>query len=118
MFCRFLVIESHDLTVRSSDAEARSLPSDENAIAFTDLEWNLSVLRSSPVIKSHSLTVRSPDAEARTLPSGEKATEFTQPRLPSNVCNKLLQFSNLAANYESIAPISEKSVYGRYVGEG
>jgi hypothetical protein len=72
------VPESQSLTVQSSDADATSLLSGENATASTVLEWPLSVLCIAPVAESQSRTVESEDADATSLPSGENATAVTR----------------------------------------
>jgi hypothetical protein len=51
------VVASHNLTVLSHDAEARSRPSRENTTAETRSEWPLSVPRGVSVVAFHSLTV-------------------------------------------------------------
>src|SRR5436305_2024423 len=54
----------------SSDADATSLPSGENATAPPQPDWPLSVLRAVSVAESPRLTVLSSDADATSLPSG------------------------------------------------
>jgi phosphatidylethanolamine-binding protein (PEBP) family uncharacterized protein len=68
------VAESQSLTVLSSDPDAISLPSGENATPRTGDEWPLSVPQAAPVAESQSLTVLSSDPDAISLPSGENAT--------------------------------------------
>jgi hypothetical protein len=62
------VTKSQSLTVLSSDADATSLPSGENATARTSAEWPSSVRRAAPVAESQSLTVSSQDADAKRHP--------------------------------------------------
>jgi len=50
------VVGFHSLTVQSSDAEASSEPSGENATALTQLVWPSSFCTSWPVAGCHSLT--------------------------------------------------------------
>src|SRR5688500_11051875 len=65
---------SHNFTVLSSLAEARVLPSDENATDKTRPQWPERVATSLRVALSHNFTVLSSLAEARVLPSDENAT--------------------------------------------
>jgi hypothetical protein len=66
-------------------ADARNLPSCENATAMAPFEWPTSVCSAAPVARSHSLTVLSQEADARSLPSCENATASTQFEWPASV---------------------------------
>jgi len=70
---------SQSLIVPSSDADASSLPSGENATALTAKRCPLSSWTCSPVAEAQSLTVLSSDADASSPLSEEKATTFTRP---------------------------------------
>src|SRR5437762_1612033 len=72
-------------TILSSDPDATSLPSGENATAKIEHEWPSSVWLTSPVAVPQSLTVLSPDPDATSLPSCENATAKTQPEWPLSV---------------------------------
>jgi hypothetical protein len=50
------ITESQSLSILSSDADATSLPSGENATVRTVSEWPSSVRRTAPVAESQSLT--------------------------------------------------------------
>lgn len=81
------VVKSQSLSVISSDADARVLPSGENATAQTGFEWPMSVQRVTPVVESQSLIILflSSDPDARVSPSGENATALTSSEWPSSV---------------------------------
>src|SRR5947208_14832685 len=87
------VLGSQSLTVLSSDAEARSWSSGENATALTQPKWPSSVPHEALVLGSQSLTVLSSDAEARSWPSGKNATVLTEPEWPSSTCKEGFQSS-------------------------
>jgi hypothetical protein len=72
------------LTVLSSDADASSWPSVENATALTQWLWPSSFCTCSPVAGFQSLTVPSSDADASSRPSVENATALTEPLWPSS----------------------------------
>ena len=86
------MVESQSLTIPSSDADATSLPSGENATPQTEPLWPSSVPRDAPVVESQSLTVLSCDADATSLPSGENATPQTRLPWPLSV---LAVFQNI-----------------------
>lgn len=64
------------LTVWFQDADATSLPSGENAIPRTLLEWPMSVRSSTPVAESQSLAALSPDADAPSLLCGAAVDDY------------------------------------------
>jgi hypothetical protein len=72
------VAMSQALTVSSSDADARYLPSGENAIDQTQFEWPSSVRSAMPVVESQSLIVVSSDADASYLPLGQNTKAKTR----------------------------------------
>src|SRR5207244_9933160 len=70
------------LTVRSSLAEMRVLPSGVNASAQTTSLCPSSLAWTAPVAMFHYRTVASWLPVARDFPSGEKATDSTRPQWP------------------------------------
>lgn len=88
------VAASQSLAVWSSDADATSLPSGENATAMTGPKWPSSVLCTAPVAESQSMTVQSKDADATSLLSGENATAMTASEWPSSVRRAALLFDH------------------------
>src|SRR5262249_60974269 len=76
---------SHSLTVLSTPAEARVVPSGLQETDNTPSVCPLRTAFSWPVCGSHSLTVLSMLAEASVLPSGLYATARTQPVCPLRV---------------------------------
>jgi hypothetical protein len=70
------VAARHSFTTLSSLADARVLPSVENATDLTRRRCPLKVIISSPVAESQSLTVRSRLDEASLWLSGEKSREY------------------------------------------
>jgi len=88
------------LTVLSSDADASSWPSGENATALIQSLWPSSFCTCSPVAGFQSLTVLSQDADASSWPSGENATALTQSLWPSSFCSSRLQAGGTFGNRE------------------
>jgi hypothetical protein len=84
--------------VLSSDPDASSLPSGENATALTHSKWPSSVCNEAPMARSQSLIILSDDLDpndldaddpdANNLLSGENVTALTEYRLRLSVCNK------------------------------
>ena len=77
---------SQILTVLSSDADATSVESGENATELTELLCPLSVCVQVPVAASQILTVLLCDADATSVESGENAAEVTVSLCPLSVC--------------------------------
>ena len=76
---------SHSSTVPSTDPDAISVPSDENATAETHPICPENVAICFCVETSHSLAVKSHDPEASFVPSGESAMELIVFPCPCNV---------------------------------
>ena len=73
------VVASHTLTVRSSPAVARSVPSGEKATLVTMASCANRTVFSWQLAASKSRRLPSLIAAARTRPSGENATQVTLP---------------------------------------
>jgi hypothetical protein len=71
--------------VRSSEPEARSVPSGEKDTLFTEPVWPSSVNNIVPSLTCHNRTVPSVELEAKSEPSGEKATSVTLSIWPSRM---------------------------------
>jgi hypothetical protein len=63
--------------VLSSEPEASSLPSGDQAVDVTHLVWSLRMYRGTPLAEFHSRMVSSLELEAIRLPSGDQAVDMT-----------------------------------------